>query len=183
MRVVARMKGPAPVVAAIPVSLLSFSAFLLLAGCGTPRKEAQPPASQQSARQGSQLAPPAQTSTPTRVDPGTVVTTASGLRYVDLVVGSGPSPAAGETVIVHYTGWLKDGRKFDSSRDRGAPFEFPLGRGRVIKGWDEGIATMKMGGKRQLIIPPQLGYGSAGHPGVIPPNAELTFEVELLGMR
>jgi peptidylprolyl isomerase len=109
--------------------------------------------------------------------------TPSGLKYTDLVVGSGAQPQAGQTAVVHYTGWLLDGTKFDSSKDRGQPFSFPLGRGQVIKGWDEGVATMKVGGKRVLIIPPDLGYGARGAGGVIPPNATLKFEVELLDLR
>lgn len=109
-----------------------------------------------------------------------VVTTKSGLKYVDLKVGTGESPKPGATVVVHYTGTLENGTKFDSSRDRGQPFSFPLGQGQVIKGWDEGIATMKPGGRRKLIIPPDLGYGAQGQPPVIPPNATLIFDVELL---
>ncbi len=112
--------------------------------------------------------------------PAKTVTTRSGLKYVDLVVGKGAIPKAGNTVIVHYTGWLTNGKKFDSSVDRNQPFSFVLGRGQVIKGWDEGVATMRVGGKRKLTIPPQLGYGSEGYPGVIPGNATLIFEVELL---
>src|SRR5438477_6735582 len=108
------------------------------------------------------------------------VTTPSGLKYEDLVEGTGDAAKMGETVNVHYTGWLTDGKKFDSSKDRGQPFPFPLGAGRVIKGWDEGVQGMKVGGKRKLTIPPQLGYGSRGAAGVIPPNAILVFEVELL---
>lgn len=108
------------------------------------------------------------------------VKTRSGLVYQDLVVGKGASPIVGKSVKVHYTGWLKEGAKFDSSLDRGEPFSFVFGKGAVIKGWDEGIKTMKVGGKRRLIIPPQLAYGKKGAGGVIPPNATLVFEVELL---
>jgi peptidylprolyl isomerase len=113
--------------------------------------------------------------------------TPSGLQFEDTVVGTGESPASGQTCVMHYTGWLwvngAKGNKFDSSVDRGRPFEFPIGKGRVIKGWDEGVATMKIGGKRTLLIPPQLGYGDRGAGGVIPPGATLLFEVELLGAR
>ncbi|MGH7316438.1 MAG: FKBP-type peptidyl-prolyl cis-trans isomerase [Candidatus Rokuibacteriota bacterium] len=112
-----------------------------------------------------------------------VVETATGLGYVDLVDGTGARPKTGDTVSVHYTGWLKRGAKFDSSVDRGTPFEFPVGKGRVIKGWDEGVISMKVGGKRKLIIPAHLGYGDQGAGGVIPPGATLIFEVELLGIR
>ncbi len=111
------------------------------------------------------------------------VTTPSGLKYVDQVVGTGDAAAAGQNVSVHYTGWLENGKKFDSSVDRGQPFSFPLGAGRVIKGWDEGVQGMKVGGKRKLTIPSDLGYGSRGAGGVIPPNATLIFDVELLGVR
>lgn len=106
--------------------------------------------------------------------------TPSGLQYEDLTVGTGASPTPGQTVVVHYTGWLTDGKKFDSSVDRGQPFNFPIGKGRVIKGWDEGVSTMKVGGKRKLTIPPELAYGKQGFPGAIPPNSTLVFEVELL---
>ena len=109
-------------------------------------------------------------------------TTTSGLLIEELVVGEGDVAAAGQSVTVHYTGWLTDGKKFDSSKDRNDPFVFPLGGGRVIKGWDEGVAGMMVGGKRKLTIPPALGYGSRGAGGVIPPNATLVFEVELLGV-
>lgn len=109
-----------------------------------------------------------------------VVTTESGLKYKELQAGTGATPKKGETVVVHYTGTLEDGKKFDSSRDRNQPFKFKLGEGQVIKGWDEGISTMKVGGRRQLIIPPELGYGARGAGGVIPPNSTLLFDVELL---
>jgi FKBP-type peptidyl-prolyl cis-trans isomerase FkpA len=111
-----------------------------------------------------------------------VITTPSGLKYADLEVGDGAEARSGQTVKVHYTGWLTNGTKFDSSVDRGQPFSFPLGAGRVIKGWDEGVAGMKIGGRRKLMIPPQLGYGPRGAGGVIPPNADLIFEVQLLGV-
>ena len=110
------------------------------------------------------------------------ITTASGLVYEELVVGEGAEASAGHHVTVHYTGWLTDGKKFDSSKDRNDPFVFGLGQGQVIKGWDEGVAGMKVGGKRKLTIPPQLGYGARGAGGVIPPNATLVFEVELLAV-
>jgi FKBP-type peptidyl-prolyl cis-trans isomerase len=113
---------------------------------------------------------------------GKEVTTSSGLQYIDLKVGTGATAQDGQTVSVHYTGWLENGKKFDSSVDRGQPFSFPLGAGRVIKGWDEGVKGMKVGGKRKLIIPSNLGYGAHGAGGVIPPNAALIFEVELLGV-
>lgn len=110
------------------------------------------------------------------------ITTASGLIIEDTIEGSGEIASAGQTVTVHYTGWLTDGRKFDSSKDRQEPFEFLLGGRRVIAGWDEGVVGMKIGGTRTLTIPPGLGYGSRGAGGVIPPNATLVFEVELLGL-
>ena len=108
------------------------------------------------------------------------IMTDSGLKYDDLVVGDGAEAQAGQRVSVHYTGWLTDGRKFDSSVDRNDPFQFALGKGMVIRGWDEGVQGMKVGGKRKLTIPPQLGYGAQGAGGVIPPNATLVFDVELL---
>jgi len=108
--------------------------------------------------------------------------TASGLEYEDLQVGTGTEAKRGNAVDVHYTGWLTNGQKFDSSVDRGRPFEFPLGMGRVIKGWDEGVATMRVGGKRKLLIPAHLGYGDRGAGGIIPGGATLIFEVELLGI-
>ncbi len=122
--------------------------------------------------------------------PGRTMTTASGLKIIDTKVGTGATPQRGQTCVMHYTGWLYDehakdhhGKKFDSSHDRNEPFEFPIGQGRVIAGWDEGVATMKVGGKRTLIIPPNLGYGARGAGGVIPPNATLVFDVELLAVK
>jgi FKBP-type peptidyl-prolyl cis-trans isomerase FkpA len=109
--------------------------------------------------------------------------TDSGLKIEELAEGEGETAAAGQQVSVHYTGWLTDGNKFDSSVDRNQPFQFALGRGMVIRGWDEGVAGMKVGGKRKLTIPPHLGYGAQGAGGVIPPNATLVFEVELLGVQ
>src|SRR5271170_7348889 len=142
------------------LALLTFSALLGAAfGCGKADK--------------------ASTSAPTKVS-GQPATTPSGLQYWDIVVGTGATAVAGNQVSVHYTGWLTSGEKFDSSVDRGQPFSFPLGGGQVIKGWDEGVAGMKVGGKRQLRIPPELGYGAAGAGGVIPANATLIFDVELL---
>jgi peptidylprolyl isomerase len=118
---------------------------------------------------------------------GKAMTTSSGLQITDTVVGTGAQPKPGQTAVVHYTGWLyvngAKGKKFDSSVDRNEPFDFPVGRGQVIKGWDEGVATMKVGGKRTLIIPPALGYGARGAGGVIPPNATLMFDVELLDVK
>ena len=118
---------------------------------------------------------------------GKTMTTPSGLKITDSKIGTGTQPQPGQTCVMHYTGWLYEngakGAKFDSSLDRGQPFEFPIGQGRVIAGWDEGVATMKAGGKRTLIIPPALGYGARGAGGVIPPNATLIFDVELLDVK
>jgi peptidylprolyl isomerase len=118
---------------------------------------------------------------------GSTMTTPSGLKITDSKIGTGATPKQGQTCVVHYTGWLYEngakGKKFDSSVDRGQPFEFPVGMHRVIAGWDEGVASMKVGGKRTLIIPPDLGYGARGAGGVIPPNATLIFEVELIGVK
>jgi peptidylprolyl isomerase len=118
---------------------------------------------------------------------GSMMTTASGLQIADTKVGTGAAPRPGQICVMHYTGWLYEngakGKKFDSSLDRGQPFEFPIGRRQVIAGWEEGVASMKVGGKRTLIIPPELGYGARGAGGVIPPNATLIFEVELLDVK
>ena len=118
---------------------------------------------------------------------GKMTTTPSGLQIEDTTAGTGATPKSGQICVMHYTGWLYEngvkGKKFDSSLDRGQPFEFPIGQGHVIRGWDEGVSTMKVGGKRTLIIPPELGYGARGAGGVIPPNATLMFDVELLGVK
>jgi FKBP-type peptidyl-prolyl cis-trans isomerase len=145
-----------------------FAVLGLASGCGSSEKPGT------SGQTGG-----ASPSAPTKVS-GQPTTTASGLQYWDLVVGTGATAVPGKDVQVHYTGWLTSGEKFDSSLDRGKPFVFPLGGGQVIKGWDEGVAGMKAGGKRQLRIPPSLGYGASGAGGVIPPNATLIFDVELL---
>ena len=135
-----------------------------------------------------QASPTAQP-TPTAVDTGPPAVsgeptvTATGLKFIDIAAGSGETPTPGQTIVVDYTGWLSDGTKFDSSVDRGTPFEFVLGAGGVIAGWDEGLATMKVGGKRRLIIPAGLAYGEQGRAPAIPANAELTFDVELLGIK
>jgi FKBP-type peptidyl-prolyl cis-trans isomerase FkpA len=117
------------------------------------------------------------------VDTAAMTKTPSGLRYQDLVKGQGAEAAAGKSVQVHYTGWLPNGEKFDSSRDRNEPFSFTLGAGQVIAGWDEGVAGMKVGGRRKLVIPPDLAYGTAGAPPDIPPGATLVFDIELLSVR
>jgi FKBP-type peptidyl-prolyl cis-trans isomerase len=147
------------------IVLTVFALFAITSGCGNSNK--------------SNTSSTPSTSGPMKVN-GQPTTTASGLQYWDIVVGTGATAASGSTVKVHYTGFLTTGEKFDSSRDRGEPFSFPLGAGQVIKGWDEGVAGMKVGGQRQLRIPPDLGYGAAGAGGSIPPNATLIFDVELL---
>lgn len=114
---------------------------------------------------------------------GGEVTTASGLRYTDIVEGTGPSPRPGQSAAVHYTGTLENGTQFDTSRDGDPPYAFSIGRGEVIKGWDEGIMTMKVGGRRRLVIPPALAYGAAGRPPTIPPNSTLVFDVELMAVK
>jgi FKBP-type peptidyl-prolyl cis-trans isomerase len=117
------------------------------------------------------------------IDPAALTSKPSGLKYQDLSAGQGAEAMEGKTAVVHYTGWLTNGQKFDSSRDRGEPFAFRLGAGQVIAGWDEGVAGMKVGGRRKLVIPAELGYGQAGAPPVIPPGATLVFDVELLGVQ
>lgn len=146
---------------------------LLFLGCGG-EKAAESPGEGTSGEVAPAHAP--------TLDLAALTETPSGLRYQDLETGEGPEAVAGQSVSVHYTGWLLDGEKFDSSLDRGEPFSFPLGRGQVIPGWDEGVAGMKVGGKRRLVIPPALGYGEGGYPPVIPPNSTLVFDVELLGV-
>ena len=139
-----------------------------VSGCGNSEKPSIPNQPSASSPSG-----------PAKVN-GQPTTTASGLQYWDIVVGTGATAVPGKPVSVHYTGWLTSGEKFDSSVDRGKPFVFSLGEGQVIKGWDEGVAGMKAGGKRQLRIPPSLGYGDSGAGGVIPPKATLVFDVELI---
>ena len=135
----------------------------------------------------SSIAQDAKPAEPEKKSESKMIKTASGLQYEDTKVGTGATPKAGQTCVMHYTGWLWEngakGKKFDSSLDRGTPFSFPIGQGRVIKGWDEGVSTMKVGGKRTLLIPPDLGYGARGAGGVIPANATLLFEVELLEVK
>ena len=138
-------------------------------------KSSTEPAQQTGATTANTTAPAAQTAAES--------TAATALKMEDLKVGTGAEAVAGKTVSVHYTGWLTDGKKFDSSLDRGQPFEFQLGAGQVIQGWDKGVAGMKVGGKRKLTIPSDMGYGARGAGGVIPPNATLVFEVELLGVK
>jgi FKBP-type peptidyl-prolyl cis-trans isomerase FkpA len=145
-----------------------FAVLGIASGCGGNDKPSAPAAASAPS-----------TSAPMKVT-GPPTTTPSGLQYWDIVVGNGAMAKSGIMVKVHYSGFLTNGQKFDSSRDRGQPFIFPLGEGQVIKGWDEGVAGMKVGGQRQLRIPPELGYGAAGAPGAIPPNATLIFDVELL---
>ena len=150
------------------VILFAFLAFLS-AGVGAAQEQTTTPA-------------PAPKTGTTHPKPAKMTTTPSGLQYLDLVVGKGPLPKEGHSVVVNYTGTFTNGKVFDTSEGK-QPFEFKLGRGEVIKGWDEGVASMRVGGKRKLVIPPDLAYGSRGYPGVIPPNSTLTFVVELLQIK
>jgi FKBP-type peptidyl-prolyl cis-trans isomerase len=160
-----------------PTYWLAALTIIALAGCAAgqvgrgPAAQPAAPAKQQAA----QPTPP--------LPAGKEITMPSGLKYLDLVVGDGPIAEDGMTASVHYTGWLTDGTKFDSSVDRGQPFPFQLGAGQVIRGWDEGVKGMRVGGKRKLTIPPELGYGERGAGGVIPPGATLVFDVELLSVK
>ena len=176
------------------ISIGAIALCFLLAACGgaqksertestTPKSPAPSTTVKESSPAGATTSPTS-TAPPTSVPPpkgGQIVTTPSGLKYEELAIGTGASPIKGHRVQVHYTGWLTDGSKFDSSRDRGTPYDFAVGMGNVIRGWDEALMTMKVGGKRKLTIPPQLAYGAAGRLPVIPPNATLIFEVELVG--
>ncbi|MDP9237631.1 MAG: FKBP-type peptidyl-prolyl cis-trans isomerase [Chloroflexota bacterium] len=169
---------------------VTFAASLALAACGSDSapKAASPPTGGvkpgASATAKQPTPPQATDGNAPGIPPlsGPIQTTPSGLRYIDEKVGDGASPASGQKVTAHYTVWLTNGTKVDSSRDRNQPYTFAIGQGAVIKGWDEGVLTMKVGGKRRLIIPSNLGYGAAGKPPV-PPNAELIFDVELISVQ
>ena len=168
--------------------ILAFFAVVLLAlsSIGRSAPPATNPTPLPPALPNTQTQPQPQAQAPAAQQPSAntdMTTTASGLQFSDSVVGTGAQPQAGQTVIVHYTGYLDNGTVFDSSVKSNQPLEFVLGTGSVIRGWDEGIASMKVGGKRKLVIPPQLAYGDRGSSGVIPPNARLTFDVELLGIK
>jgi len=163
--------------------LLAFGAVQLLAAQGTAQQSTPKSTTPKSATtMGSQKTATGTASAKVTATTPQPVTTPSGLKYVDLAVGTGPSPNVGDTVLVNYTGRFTNGKIFDSSVGK-QPFQFVLGRGQVIKGWDEGVGSMKVGGKRRLIIPPDLAYGARGYPGVIPPNSTLTFVVELLKIK
>jgi peptidylprolyl isomerase len=180
------------------VLAMALAATVIFAACGSDSKKTTPtassktPSTQASPSTGG-VKPGASSTTPAQQSDGNapgipplkgdIQTTASGLRYLDEKVGDGAAPKSGQTVSVHYTGWLTSGTKFDSSRDRNQPFSFALGQGQVIKGWDEGVASMKIGGKRRLIIPAGLAYGPGGRPPTIPANSTLIFDVELISAK
>ena len=165
--------------------ILMISVSLMVWGCGKKEtSQTQKPATAQkeASTQPAEAQVGVAVEKPHQIPEDQFTTTPSGLKYADIVVGEGEQPQKGDIVVVHYTGWLTDGKRFDSSVLRGKPFKFPLGMHRVIAGWDEGVASMRVGGVRQLIIPPELAYGSRGAGGVIPPNATLIFEVQMLGI-
>lgn len=166
------------------ISILAILLLIFAAGCGGDAEET-PESKMEEAVQPKTTPPPASQPAAAGITMaiGDTVTTASGLKYVDITVGDGPSPTNGQMCEMHYTGWLTNGTKFDSSRDRGQTFQFPIGKGSVIKGWDEGIASMKVGGQRMLIIPSDLAYGPGGRPPVIPPKSTLIFDVALIGVK
>ncbi|MGD0205023.1 MAG: FKBP-type peptidyl-prolyl cis-trans isomerase [Dehalococcoidia bacterium] len=159
--------------------LLGIGLTVPLAACGGGGKEASPTPTTRT----TPTAPATQVQGGPPVVSGTPTATTSGLQFIDIKVGTGDSPQTGDTVEVNYTGWLADGTEFDSSLDPSHPFSFVIGTGKVIKGWDEGVASMKVGGQRRLIIPPELAYGQRGYPNVIPANAQLIFDVELLSIK
>jgi peptidylprolyl isomerase len=156
--------------------------LVALAGCAKQEQETKPATTEQMTTEAPvEQATPPQSGIP--MVTGDTITTPSGLKYIVMAAGEGPTPTAGDLIGAHYTGWLLDGTKFDSSRDRGQPLQFPIGQGRVIRGWDEGLMAMSVGGHRLLIIPPELSYGERGTPGgPIPPNATLIFDVELVSI-
>jgi FKBP-type peptidyl-prolyl cis-trans isomerase FkpA len=183
------MPGRLPLAGALLIAFVSVSA----ASCQKRNAPADASATDEAAPAGADSGVTAQTDTAVRVAPASskeaevndpeLTTTKSGLKYKDLTTGTGETAVKGKNARVHYTGWLVDGTQFDSSLDRNEPFEFKVGAGRVIQGWDEGVAGMKAGGKRRLVIPPDLGYGSQGAGSLIPPGATLVFEVELLEVK